>query len=122
MSKESLLDLGSMQVNGDAAARQYWRRRMEGLGPFGCFIGQEGMGQSLGQDGAGSISVYRLAAAAETDGLLRAVAPSAKARQLVLLAAVGVLLHKYGSCTDVVVFTPEGGLGEGAGREERLVP
>ncbi|HEX8531546.1 MAG TPA: AMP-binding protein, partial [Cytophagales bacterium] len=96
----TMLDLETLSVNANATARHYWQKRLAGLEP-GCYFEPGGQAARPAH-----YQQCRLPAPAGLSERLSAVALTDKARHLVLLAAVGVLAHKYSAQEQVLLFTP----------------
>lgn len=97
MSAQSTLDLKALKANKNVAARTYWRNRLADL-EFGSYFNN-----NSAAPGAGEFAVYSLEAPVQN---LEEIAPSDKAKHIVLLAALGILAQKYASVTDLAIFTP----------------
>lgn len=100
MSAQSTLDLKALKANKNVAARTYWRDRLADL-EFGSYFNNSAVAPEGNEYAAHSL--HSPAHIAES---LEGIAPSDKAKHVVLLAALGILVQKYSSATDVAIFTP----------------
>ncbi|HEV9036670.1 MAG TPA: amino acid adenylation domain-containing protein, partial [Puia sp.] len=99
----SLLDLKALEANRNIVARNYWRDRLKGMEPASYFAhGQPPKASPASRH----YGVCRVVASDEVYQTLCAVAPTDKARHMVLLAGLVILAAKYASAEKVCVFTP----------------
>ena len=103
MSTASKLDFTALNANKNGIARNYWKDRMNGL-EWQSWL--EARQDSSDAAGAEEYTIYTTQADARVAAGLRHIASSPKARHILLLSALGILLEKYSSLSDVVVFTP----------------
>ena len=89
-------------ANRDVLSRHYWRDRLAG------FDGGAYWGTSLPgtQAEKGQEAIHTRKAPAGVSRDLEQLAPSGRAKQIVLLSALGILLHKWCSTKEVVLYTP----------------
>src|SRR5580692_5169486 len=105
----SKLDLDAMAANKNVVAREYWKKRLEGFELKSYFADRSRGGSRRSPDEKPAI-----VCADAPDALCRsldAIAPSDKAKHLVLLSTLGILAQKYSSDEDLCLFTPSGGAG-----------
>lgn len=100
MSAQSTLDLKALKANKNVAARTYWRNRLADL-EFSSYFNNNAVAPE-----GNEYAVHSLQAPEHIVGSLEGIAPSDKAKHIVLLAALGILVQKYSSATDVAIFTP----------------
>jgi amino acid adenylation domain-containing protein len=100
MSAQSTLDLKALKANKNVAARTYWRNRLADF-EFGSYFNNN----TVSPDG-NEYAVYSLKSPENIAEILEGIAPSDKAKHIVLLAALVILVQKYSSVTDVAIFTP----------------
>lgn len=98
----SNINESQLQDNGNLIGRNYWRKRLENIEPGDYFSTQAGMVAADGNAYAHCVHQSPAATAAALIGM----APTAKARHIVLLAAMAAFIQKYASVDDVLVFTP----------------
>ncbi|UXE67975.1 MAG: amino acid adenylation domain-containing protein [Chryseotalea sp. WA131a] len=102
MSVESKLDHKTLEANRFASHRQYWRNRLKGFEPEAYF----NFGKSSGVKAKDSESSYICKAPDVLVEALNGLAGSAKAKHVVLLAALSILIRKGSSLKDIWIFTP----------------
>lgn len=100
MSVQSTLDLKAIKANKNVAARTYWRNRLADL-EFGSYFNNNAVAPE-----GNEYAVHSLNSPERIAESLESIAPSDKAKHVVLLAALGILVQKYSSAADVAIFTP----------------
>jgi amino acid adenylation domain-containing protein len=115
----SKLDLGILAANRNIAARSYWKTRLEGT-EFSNYFG-ESMAAGRPAAPAGFRETVSVIGSSLLLRELNNIAPSDRAKHIVLLAALAVMVQKYSSEEDICLFTPLPG-GSSSGAVEGIVP
>ena len=101
MSTELKLNLAELEINENMAARNYWRKRLKDLQLQHYF--PEGKGYA-GHSQQYASNTFTIAGTLVKE--LNAMAPSDVSKHILLLACLSILLQRYSSSPDIVVFTP----------------
>jgi amino acid adenylation domain-containing protein len=115
MTSETTLDLKAMEVHRNIAGRIYWKKRFADL-RFHAYFNSRSSGSVAG--GNAAYEDHMATTSAALLSRLNTIAGSERAKQVVLLSALGVFAYNFSMCTDVCIFThlaPEGGDGGGMG-------
>lgn len=98
MPVESKLDFKTLNANKKIRTKNYWRNRLSGF-EFNSYFDQGPEKEAHGQ------LVHSISAPRSTIKALNNVAQSDRAKHVVLLAALGVLIQKSSSYSDIAVVT-----------------
>jgi iturin family lipopeptide synthetase A len=108
MASQTTLDIKAMQVNRNISGRNYWKERLSDL-EFRTYFTPLNPGSPT--DAGSAYQDYTATASEALCSKINTIGKSDRAKQMVLLSALGVFLYKYASCSDVCIFTnfqPEG--------------
>jgi amino acid adenylation domain-containing protein len=110
MATDSKLDIRALRANSNLAARNYWRTRLTGVELEAYFQGGYGpagdpciQGESVPGDGYAELS---FPAPNGVHLRLRNLGSSHKACHIILLSALAILVRKFRSLPEAVLFTP----------------
>ena len=103
MSNNTSLDTNVLQINENIVARTYWNQRVQGFTPA-AYLTARPIDAMFKQFPA--LTSLKLKLSAEVESTLQVLAPSLKAKQIVLLSALSIYLHKLSAASDLLVFTP----------------
>jgi acyl carrier protein/NRPS condensation-like uncharacterized protein len=95
------LDTDTIRLNRSITARNYWKKRLDGIVPqvyFRSYLPVD--------PGLMPVDGYVQQPDPALRDRLNTVAPSPQAKQVVLLAALGILIQKCHPVTEAIVFTP----------------
>ena len=115
----SSLDHDALEANRNIPARNYWKKRLAGFEFNACF---ETTDNPLALNSGKNGGEYTITAGEPVYKCLKQVAGSDKSEYIVLLSALGILIQKYASITDLLIFTPVFLHDHFPGTEDLLVP
>nr|WP_295871843.1 non-ribosomal peptide synthetase [uncultured Chitinophaga sp.] len=115
MLNNQTLDFQAMESNRNIIARNYWQKRLENIEPVACFADPDA---SMAGAGASHDADYTFTAPAAASEMLGKAAPTAKARHILLLTALGALAYRCYSQDDFVVLCAS----YSGGRDKQLIP
>jgi len=103
MSNELKLNPVVMEANENPAARNYWKKRLRDIEFRPYFTGRRGHADTNPEN---RYAVNRSDVPETTLRDLHAIAPAATSKHILLLSCLSILLHRYSSFPDIVIFTP----------------
>ena len=106
MSTKSVLDFNALKANKNIAARSYWKLRMANFELENYFDQKPAV--LMDSFNGHRYAEHTVKPSEEINETLERIATSSKAKHLVLLSALGVLIQKCSGVEDVCIFTPLG--------------
>lgn len=103
MSAHSSFDTHTLEVNSNIKARNYWNNRLMGFEFHDYFHDSVKAGDAAAFT---SFAACRVQAPAALTEVLQQIAPSTKAKHIILLGALAILARKCSSLDDVAILTP----------------
>jgi amino acid adenylation domain-containing protein len=103
MSEQSVLDKKALLANENAAARNYWKRRLESYTPAEYLECRPGDNTAAG---TAATSCCKLKVTPQLSNALQRMASSPKAMHIVLLSATGCFLQKLTDENEIMLYTP----------------
>jgi iturin family lipopeptide synthetase C len=117
MPLDSKLDPNALEANKSIKSRMYWQQRLSDF-ELVEYLHDVTVWSSPAEQK--TLEEYAATAPEAISRRLHNIAPSAKARHIVLLSAMGILLHKLSGKPDVAVFSPV--YKEEGEYEDRIIP
>ncbi|MEV4886445.1 amino acid adenylation domain-containing protein [Chitinophaga ginsengisegetis] len=102
MSENSMLNIKALESNKNISARNYWKQRLKNFRAENCF---DGATDDQQLPSGNTYGVYTVEIPRHVSGNLNGIASSDKAKHIVLLSALSVLIQKYSSTGKVLLFT-----------------
>nr|WP_295869897.1 non-ribosomal peptide synthetase [uncultured Chitinophaga sp.] len=102
MSENSMLNIKALESNRNISARNYWKQRLKNFRAENYF---DGAMDDQQLPSGNTYGVYILEIPRHVSTGLNGIAPSGKAKHIVLLSVLSVLIQKYSSANKVLLFT-----------------
>ncbi|SHJ71338.1 non-ribosomal peptide synthetase [Aquimarina spongiae] len=118
MSGNSILDFEALQVNRNIKSRKYWEERLINVDVLSYFNNDI----YKTDYGIESFSVQNKKFPEEVFDRLDQIASSDKAKHVLLISALSVLISKYSSSLENIIFTPVFDLSETLEQNNKVIP